>query len=453
MPHFSTLLLLLAAIAATAHAAATVQHITARVQANGTAQFAIDPVLQVVYGASATNRNYKVIAVSDATAAAAYIDAPQETYGAAHIDTRATALPLHGVFFAMQKTISFMDLSAPDHNMSTVSHNFDQGQMLQNIAVSGTSLFLTTFADNCIFRGDIVWDASAPVSTMALDVTVVAGNCNTSGHVDGNALTVARFNRPGAVAVTGSGQTMFTGSVSGGVRKVFSMLPSAKLTRMVSSLPVAFPTPDAYTLAMHPTVNHDDDFIIYTTGSTFAAPKNTAVWSLQLRAGNYTAAPLAVLTNGVSMTAWPTHGIAVLNDGRLLVAALSPNRADTALFTVTDPQRIPPYKAVPPTPAPVTPSPSDAKIQMMTCNTKRPCASEVSMGCTWTFLPGGCDVYGATARYRFCTKMTNGTAVLNTRYYKTASCDSAVTSSASFMVGKCFVQSDGSSYSITQCKP
>jgi hypothetical protein len=129
-------------------------------------------------------------------------------------------------------------------------------------------------SQHCYRRGDVVWNASEPITTLRLNVSRVAGQCGYPGSADGNALTTASFLLPTAAAVTKDGTTLFTGTVfadghfrAGGdasnIRIVSSLQNAA--ARTVSTLPVSGVAGPVWRVALHPAHQSDDDFMLYVS--------------------------------------------------------------------------------------------------------------------------------------------------------------------------------------------
>jgi hypothetical protein len=204
------------------------------------------------------------------------------------------------------------------------------------------AVFIADTNNNCYRRGDVVMTNG----TMQLNVSTVAGVCGSkAGSANGNALDgTAKFHGPRLVAVTANLAVLFVAGADH-LRKVTSMAPGGEASRVVAEIGLPQP-PTPTMIALHPSPGSADTFILYGAGGRTKGPHNGNVWAIRggLPVG---AAAMTVLTSA-NNTALPDSliegGVAVLNDGRLLLA-VNVNLVEKLLrfYTVSYPSLIPKY--------------------------------------------------------------------------------------------------------------
>jgi hypothetical protein len=330
----------------------------------------------------------------------------------------------------------------------------------------GGSVFLADKLNNCFRRGDVVWPtAPANVTALRLNVSTAAGTCNStwSGAArNGNALDgAARFISPNAVAVTRGAATMFTGSytdtrtntaVTSPIRKVWPMDAADASTRVVADVTIAasgapFPATDAYSMALHPWYNADDNFILYVCGDN---DPSVDVYSLSGSVAPGSTAAARVVTPIASMITegFTYHAMAVLPGSTLLfTAAKFVPYEQSSLWAFTDAAVVPPFQPATPAPVPATPAPVGTIVERR-CPVYPHCGSD----CAQAHLVAGC-VSGAagTSFMRACDR-SGAAPVLRVYYYaSSAACGGAPLTTDSYTIGQCYIGLGGTAVSFSQC--
>lgn len=300
-------------------------------------QFALDAKTQKVYGIS---KNLFELSNVTVDSAAGGVLAPLKDVisgGVVLMDTRGDGQgdAVFGVFFAAHSHLYFMDLAQPHHPVAVVTRfQHHDGALFtpRGFAVHGRSVYMAGMEQPVYYRCDVT-----SASPMTVKVVLVAGRPGHSGSADGPALTNATFTMPSAIAVTASGYTLFTGElvINNGLRK---MTKAAVGEWIVSTIPAPMVNTQVYMLAMHPTLNTDDTFVLYVSGEMKLNPTSLLYKAVLSRlegsvvSGKYMGTVIT-LPNIFDVG----NAIAVLNDGRLLLSSWR------QLSAYTDPTFVPPY--------------------------------------------------------------------------------------------------------------